>query len=953
MYEHAFKPADGLISARQVVGNIAASEDKLREGEEIARQLVEEFGEGKDLAARVGYDNAEGMHEAISRLEAITRMKEELEESCEGVKEDLESNVESLRKLVLESPGAATSAIRDERATIGAVVLQLLPLVVTDIPAALEKFPSLKDALSHDIVAARQTQISSGQVNNEQLEDLQKQVESLERKCAGEFDRANAAVQGRQAAEGRLEAKRSSVKQLTKELGSLRGQLRDAEGAAGSAQGELVKLQSKADRLEQDLSSEQERAARYKQEREELRSRLDVAETNAENHKASVLAAREQLRSERENKTQGTRLATLNRLQRDLEAERASHAASRDRHAENINDLENHHQVAIERMQGQADELRSENARVHGEISSRDTELGKMQGVRERLEKRLEWHKAQLGYAKAHFTQVRSEMTESNERADRVTKEKEDALAEKDAELAEADDRIAEMAHQLEMATDTAARLRRERNELRASNEATAASSDSLKDAQRVIAELRRENNDLKIKYGKAEFNYEQANEKRSSAKARLGAKEHQLREATRSLRGQSREVKRALAELSDRDMQLEGAVREIDGLKDEIEGLQRTIKDRDDLIKHKSSVIESQTEMLTDQEATASRRERKLLRELQDSKANAKEAEAKLSDKQRELEGAQWARNRLFEVQELNEKQHDRMDALEADIQEMRATGSASAKETTENNRRASLFLANMAGLSSRDVEFDGLVSAIFKKDDVVCTSEATPMWTVLRSWDGITADAPATPSPVPRGASLHMGVFLLLGEAYSGNLDTERSQAVLGGLIASVGSADTSVMPMAILTELAGKVVGVIREAAHVRVEFSLAFWQLMELVERRVGRPAAGENPWCRHKSSLAAELSQHPCSLVFDVVRERASLDQHDSCRLFGGGVALCSRKDWEAAVVFDTKPRTLRFVDKSLISTPSLYTLRVGPVPGHDAVDLQLQNSDFSWAARNI
>lgn len=957
MYEHEFKPADGLISARQVVGNIAASEDKLREGEEIARQLVEDFGDGKDLAARVGYDDAEGMREAISRLEVVTDMKEKLEKSCEEVKEDLESNVESLRKLVLEPPGAATSAIQDERATIGAVVLQLLPLVVTDIPAALEKFPSLKDALSSDIVAARQTQISSGQMDNEQLEDLQKQVESLERKCAAEATRADAAVKGRQTAEARLESKKSSVKQLNKQLGSLRGELRDAEEAAEGARGKLEKLHGHADKLEQDLSSEQRRAARYKEElrskQEELMSKLEVSETNAENHRTSVVALREQLSSERENKTQGTRLATLKRLQKDLDAERASHAASRDRHAEIMNDLENDHQVTIERMQGQADELRSENIRVHGEISSRDTELGKMQGVRERLEKKLEWHKAQLARAKTHFAKVRSDMQAADERIDRVTKEKEDALAEKDTELAGAHDKIAEMHHLLQTATNTVTRLRGERDELRASNEATAASSGSLKDAQRRIAELKEENRDLKIKHGLAEHHCDQAREKNISAEARLKAKEDQLQKVTSSLRGQSREAKRVQSELSERDMQLESAVQEIDGLQDEIEGLQRTIKARDDLLKNKSVMIESQTEMLTDQEATARGKERSLARELQDSRVRVSEAEAQLSDKQRELDSAQWAQKRLFEVQELNDQQNDRIDALEAELQELHASGSASAEETTENNRQASLFLANMAGLKSGGAEFDGLVSAIFNKGDVVCASEAPPMWTVLRSWDGITAGAAATQSQVPRGASLHMGVLLLLGEVHSGDLDTERSQAVLDGLIASVGSADTQVMPMAILTELAGKVVGVVREAAHVRVEFPLAFWQLMELVERRAGGSAAQETPWCRHKSSLAVKLSQHPCSLVFGIVRGRVSLEDHDSCRLFGDGVALCSRKDWERAVVFDTKSRTLRFVDKSLISTPSLYTLRIGPETGHDAVDLQLQSSAFSWQARNI
>lgn len=484
MYKHKFKPADGLLSARQVVGNIAASEDKLEEGENIAHQLRENFGEGEDLAVRVGYDDADGMRDAISRLEAVTKIKEQLEDSCDEVKGELEGNVDALRRLALGSSEAAASAIEDnKRATIGAVVLQLLPLVVTDLPAALEEFPSLKDALSCDIVANRQTQISSGQVGNEQLEDLRTRVESLDRKCAEETDKANTAVKGREEADSRLEASRTESEKLKRKLARTRDDLKVAQKAAASTTARLDRLRDHADKLEQDLSSEQGRTAKYKEEQEDLRARLDVSETNAENHRTTVVSLSEQLRSEREERAQETRRSTLNRLQKDLDAERASHAASRDSHAKSMSDLKISHQAAVDRMQGQVDELRAEAIRARHEISGRDTELGKIQGDRERLRGRLARYKTRLEENEAHFDQVRSDMLETREEADRVTNEKEDALRGKDAELAQARDEIAELAHRLKVAEDTEDRLRRERNELRENNQAKAASSDSLEAA--------------------------------------------------------------------------------------------------------------------------------------------------------------------------------------------------------------------------------------------------------------------------------------------------------------------------------------------------------------------------------------------------------------------------------------------------------------------------------------
>lgn len=457
---------------------------------------------------------------------------------------------------------------------------------------------------------------------------------------------------------------------------------------------------------------------------------------------------------------------------------------------------------------------------------------------------------------------------------------------------------------------------------------------------------------DLKIKYGDAEFSCVQANEKSYSAERRLKAKESQLQKQTLDLRRESRKVETLGSQLSDRDMQLKTAVRDNDLLRDEIEEFKRTIEAKEDLIDEKLASIRQRDEMLADQEAKATRRGEKLARELEHSRGQVRNTEARLSDKERELQSAQGAHEQLLVVQELSDQQQHQIESLKSDLEGLRASGSARADEITENNHQASLFLAEMAGLSSGEYMFSGLVGAIFQRDDVFCTRAAPGMWRILQSWDETPADAADTHSLVPRDANLQIGV-VLLGEAISGKLNTKRSQVILNGLIATAGSENTQKMLIAILTELACKVIRAVREATNVPLEFSLTFWQLMELVEQRIGRAVAQDSAWRTHKASLFAELSRHPCSLVFQILRDDVRPECHDLCRLFGDSIGLCSHKDWKSVVIFDIDSHTLRFVEKTLVSRPGMLTLRIGPELGDGAVDLQLPPSDNTWLMLNL
>lgn len=963
MTEHKFKPVSGLVSAREVVGNIAASEDKLREGEEIAHQLEEDFGRGQDLAVRVGYPDGDAMRQAVSRLEAVTQIKDQLERSCEEVKDDLESNVEALRRLVLGSPDAAPSAIEDSRATIGAVVLQLLPLVVTDIPAALEKFPSLKDALSGDLISTRQTQISSGNVDNEQLDDLQEQVKLLELKCDKEMSRGEEHAKGREEAESRLKATRKEVDGLKKRFETKRRELEDARETTTTMKDQLDMLGRRAGGLEQKLSSEKDRAARYKRELESVRADLRVTEDTVANHETTVQSMREQLASlmQKNNTTQEAKLGSMHLLERNLKSERLAHEASRASHAKAVDDLKSNHQSVVDFMQGQVDELRSENNKARNEISSKDIELGKSLNERGKLQQRVERLKARLDDSKKYLDRARADMQEARDQAEMIAREKEAILGDNEQGLAEANEEIAEKDHQLGLSRETEARLRKERNELRASNKTMAASSGGLKQAELRVTELEKATKELKLKFGESDWKLQLANNARKMADAKLRDKDRQLRQAGHDLSHKSREVRELGEELSRLKGRHESVLEEQEALRDEIERLERLVTDRDNTIDEKSATIEQQAEEVGDLRSQAIITKVNFDAEMDDSKWQLSRAEERLAEKEQELNNAREGREQaladLSGIQELNDSHETRIKSLEGELVGLQASSSASTKEIAENNRQVSLFLADMAGFSFGNVAFGGLVRAIYKGDAVICASAAPDMWTIHRSWTGIPADlavAAAGPhGPPSHDASLQMGVVLLLGEVASKKLNTERSQAILAGLITSVGSTGTQLMPMAILAELVDKVAVALREVAHTQVEFALAFWQLMELVEHRIGRQVPADSRWQEHKRSLSLWLEQHPCALVFDILRDKVDLRRHDLCRLFGDSVGLCSHRDWKSAVLFDIDSRSLRFVDKALVSMHRLDTLRVGPEPGHDAVDLQLQPPDLIWQMRNI
>lgn len=963
MTEHKFKPISGLVSAREVVGNLAAAEDKLREGEEIAHQLEEDFGRGQDLAARVGYPDADAMRGAVSRLDAITQIKDQLEKNCEEVKEDLESNVETLRRLTLASPDAVTSALEDNRPTIGAIVLRLLPLVVTDIPAALEKFPSLRDALSDDLIATRQTQISSGEVDSEQLGELREQVELLQRKCAKEVSKSEEFARSKEEAQSRLKASKREVDGLKKRLGATKRELDDAKGANVSIEDELDKSRRRAVSLEQKLSSEKDRAARYKRELDSSRADLRVTEGNVANHETTIHSLRDQLTSlmQKNNTTQEARLGSMQLLERNLKSEKKAHDASRASHIKAVSDLKSSHQSVVDFMQGQVDELRSENKKARNEISSKDTELGKNLYERERLKDRADRLRARLDDSKKYLERARADMQEARNQTEETFREKQLILEEKQQVIAKAGQELAEKDHQLELSMETAARLRRERNELRASNKTITASSGGLKQAEMRVAELEKATMELKLKFGETDWKLQQANSDRQSAHADLREKNLRLRQAARELSNKSREVRELENEVSRVKGQHETVMEEQEVLRDEIERLERLLTDRDNTIDEKSAAIEQKIEMVRDLQSQTIIDGISFKADLEDSSRQLKETEERLMAMEQELnrarEGCEQALGDLSKAQKLNDGHETRIKSLEGELEGLQASSSASTREMAENNREVSLFLADMAGFSFGDVAFGGLVRAIYNKDTTVCARAAPTMWTILRSWNGIPAElaaAAAGPHGLPsQEASLHMGVVLLLGEAASKKLNTERSQAIISGLIDSVGRTSTQLMPMAILTELVEKVAVALGEVAHTQVEFALAFWQLMELIEHRIGGQVAEQPPWQGHKRSLSLWLGQNPCALVFDIVRDKIDPRGHDLCRLFGDNVGLCSRRDWRSAVLFDMESRSLRFVDKALVSMHRLDTLRIGPEPGHAAVDLQLQPQDLIWHMKNI
>ncbi|KAG6357874.1 hypothetical protein INS49_013757 [Diaporthe citri] len=913
MTEHKFKPISGLVSAREVVGNIAASEDKLREGEEIARQLEEDFGRGQDLAVRVGYPDVDAMRGAVSRLEAVTQIKDQLERNCEEVKDDLESNVEALRRL-------------------------LLPLVVTDIPAALEKFPSLKDVLSGDLVATRQTQICSGDVDNEQLEDLQEQVKLLELRCDKEVSGVEEHAKGREEAESRLEAARKEVDRLKKRLETKRHELEDARGATTTMKDQLDMLGHRARGLEQKLSSEEDRAARYKRELDSVRADLRVTEETVANHETTVQSMREQLATlmQKNSTTQESRLGSIHLLERSLKSEKRAHEASRVSHAKAVDELKSNHQSVVDFMQGQVDELRSENNKARSEISGKDTELRKSLYERGRLQHRAERLRAKLDDSKKYLGRARADMQEARDQAEEIAREKEAILGDKQQGLDEANEELAEKDHQLELSMETAARLRKERNELRASNKTMAASSGGLKQAELRVTELEEATRELKLKFGESEWKLQLASSAKQLADANLREKERQQRQAGRDLSQKSKEVRRLKDDLSSLRGQHEATLEEQEALRDEVDRLERLVTYRDNTLDEKSATIERQAEEVGDLKSQAIITKVNFDAEMEESKCQLRSAEGRLEEMEQELNGAREGREQALDdlsgMQELNDSHETRIKSLEGELVGLQASSSASTKEIAENNRQVSLFLADMAGA-------------------------APDMWAILRSWNGIPADL-AVATGEPQGppsldASLQMDVVLLLGEAASKKLNTERSQAVLAGLITSVGSTSTRLMPMGILTELVDKVAVALREVAHTQVEFALAFWQLMELVEHRIGRQVPEDPPWQEHKRSLSHWLEQHPCALVFDILREKVDLRRHDLCRLFGDSVGLCSHRGWKSAVLFDIDSRSLRFVDKALVSMHRLDTLRVGPEPGHDAVDLQLQPPDLIWQMMNI
>lgn len=946
MYEHKFEPTDGILMAKSVIGNISASEEKLEEGQQIAMQLADAFGKGEDLAVRVGYDDADRLSEAKSRLDALTKFKVRLEESCDEVRQGLDSDLGDLRKLVLGAPDAATSAIGDKRADIGAVVLRLLPLVVTDLPAALEKFPDLRDALSPDIVEVRQTQISSGQVGDEQLEDLRKQVERLERQCGEETKKADSAAKGREKAESRLRATSAELAKLKATITGVRGELEEATAAAEGKESSLEELRGRAGELEQKLEHEAERAARYRHELSTCEGKLEIASTNAQNHSESASHFRKLYQSEREKRAQATKSATLRRLEKDLEAERALNAASDENHARKMELLEASHKAAADRMQGQVEELRSQALRAGLAISSRDTRLGQVRSDRDRLATRLKKYKTSLADKVERMAQARSDAKEVFAEWRRRVGKKDEELAQKDGELEQKDQELAERAEWAGRAQSTMARLRRERDELRANSKAAQDSSVTLENAQREIAVLTEENDRLRE-------HCREANRKQSLASRQLRLKADQLKKGASALSRESASAKKLEAELCEREQQLESAALEIDVLKDDVQGLQGTIAAKEGMIDEKSRLIGEQDRMLSDEAARASRDRESSLARVRQLEQQVEAKEARLEARQRELTSARLTLDQLPELRQAVEERQDKIDSLQEELTGLRLHGSHRAEEMTENHRQISKFLANMAGFQSDGLMFSGLVDAIIEKDNRFCAAAAPAMWTILRPWDGSPAGAAGALPPAPRSASLQIGAVLLLGEASSGNLNSERSRAVLDDLTASIRSENTSWVPMAVMTELARKVVMAIREAGNVRMEFSLAFWQLMDLVDHRTGRVAAPDSPWLTHKGSLSAELSRHPCSLVFELLRDSLPLANHELCRLFGDSLGLCSSQNWESAVMFDTESRTLRFVNKALISLPDICTLKIGPEPGHGAVELQLQPSDNIWLMENL
>lgn len=962
MNQHKFKPASGLVSAVQVSENVAASEEKLREGVEIARRLEEGFGQGKDLAARVGYPDVDRLRKAITCLESITQMRDELEGRCDEVKQDLDGNLRAMQALVLASPAAAHSAVADHRATIGAIVLRLLPLVVTDLPAVLDGFPSLKDAFASDLVEFRQTQISSGDVDSEQLEELRQQVALLEEKCETETSKCNKSVRAATEAKSSSEKNRQDADKQRQLYRDALQRLAGAEKSLEEHQDELSSLHDHVNNLVQTLQSESNRAARYRRERESALVDLKASEQTVTKHAANVKRLHGQLNNmiHANSTPQDSRLGTVSVLDKDLDNAEKSRREDEQRHLQEQANLARKHKVDCDLMQQQIDKLMSENSKMRSDISSKDSELSKAysdcqkhEGRNERLRLRVEDYKKYFEQAKAQRAEAKDQWAEDLVEKDAVISEKNEVIKQKTKMLAEKET-------SLNRSRQNEARLREERNQLRKSHKEMAASSDDLKEADARISQLEEEVQGWEARLEVSEKNLDLAVAGKETADSALAEKDAELKQMRCKLGDVSNTVTRLDTQISQLREQVENGRLEQEGLRDDVERLEGLIETKDHTINAQKETIDEKTSQLIDSEARMIVNDLGQKAELDETKTRLATAKEQLAQRTEELDRARETRKTavadLAKEQESSEERAITIKSLENTLQGLQASSSASARENTENSRRVSVFLADMAGYRYGEVAFGSLVRAIYEGVSTGCASAAPAAWTILRSWNGLPADLAATafgayalPSHI---ASLQMGVVLLLGEATMGRLNSPRSQAILDGLIVSIRGTKT--VPVQILTELVGSVSGALQEqSGHFQIEFALAFWQMMDLVECRLGQPLAAGLPWHGHKASLSLKLEQHPCALVFDIIRNRVDPHQHELCRLFGESVGLCSHRDWPSAVLFDTSVSTLRFVDKALVSMNSLRTMRIGPEPGHEAVDLRLQPPDLIWQLKNI
>lgn len=285
MASPGFVRASGLIQPEDVVGNMSVMQRKMDGCVQTRKQLIEDWGDGEDLATRVGFPKQADLDVLKEDVDKILSDTERMGDVANSTQARAAPVMDSLRAMAAKGSVDFTAMAQRARADIAPIVLRLLPHVTNDLEGVLDRHPRLRDLIDTDLQCIQrcQSQLTQPDVDDAEMERLNGEVRELQGRLAQSDSTVGRLRNQILGLEQQARHDSTQTEHLETQLRDTTRQLERARQSAEKVQDKAAGLENRTAELEDQVASQKALAVRYLQE-----SKIEAAKARAYQERTSI-----------------------------------------------------------------------------------------------------------------------------------------------------------------------------------------------------------------------------------------------------------------------------------------------------------------------------------------------------------------------------------------------------------------------------------------------------------------------------------------------------------------------------------------------------------------------------------------------------------------------------------------------------------------------------------------